>query len=174
MQPKTKFLTLPSGATCTVHAPSRFTDMAAGVPPQALLKFTISQITEGIPADPEKGTGGMPARALTQLEIDYLVKSEKVRLIECVGSLTIDGKTVTLVDKKFDQVKPGELTIHDLSQADAELLSSEIVALREEASAKADTFQSASQSPDAGTADLRPVGEALQPVAERHGETAGG
>ena len=143
---------------------SRFTDMGAGVPPQALLRFTIAQITEGIPGDTEKGKPGIPPRALTQLEIDYLVKSEKVRLVECVGPLTLkEGNTVTLVDKPFHQVKPGELCLHDLDQADAQMLSDEIVALREEASAKADTFTSATQITDAGNADDRRDREALQP-----------
>ena len=153
MPANTKPLTLPSGATCTIHAPSRFTDMEAGYPPQSLTRQNPKAIVED--------------RSLTKAEIDYLVTVQKVKLLRCVSPLRLkDGSTARLVDKPFWDLKPGELCLEDLSQADAQMLSDEIDGLREEATAQAEKFPHDVATPEAGAADAGRNGEALRLPAE--------
>ena len=153
MPNNTKPLTLPSGATCTIHAPSRFTDMEAGYPPQSLTRQNPKVIVED--------------RSLTKAEIDYLVTVQKVKLLRCVSPLRLkDGSAARLVDKPFWELKPGELCLEDLSQADGQMLSDEIDALRQEAAAQVETFPTDVAAPEAGAAHPGPNGTPLPVFAE--------
>lgn len=158
MPAKTKALTLPSGATCTIHSPSRFSDMAAGVPPKSLTRQTPTDIVE--------------QRALSKPELDYLVAVARAKLLTCVSPLVTKEGTRRLVDKPFWELKSGEMCIEDLDQADADLLSNEIDALREEAAVQAEKFPENVAAPEAGTPDAGRNGETLRETAKRAGPTA--
>lgn len=172
MPNNTKSLTLPSGATCLIHAPSRFTDMKGGSPPQTLVRRSVSEITEGTPA--ENGKPAVEGRPLNAAEIDYLVAVEKAKLIGCTSPLKLkDGTTVKLVDKPFYEVRHGELCLDDLSTADASMLSNEINGMREEATAKAETFPADPAQPAPAIEDAGSPRPTIQPVTEPDRATAG-
>lgn len=158
MPAKTKSLTLPSGATCTIHAPSRFSDMAAGLPPQSFTRQSPSELVE--------------SRPLNKQEIDYLVAVARTKLLTCVSPLQTKEGVRRLVDKSFWELKPGEMCIEDLDQADADLLSTEIDALRQEAAVAAEKFPEDVAAPEAGTPDPGRHGETLRTPAERAGVAA--
>lgn len=173
MPAKTKALTLPSGATCTIHAPSRFTDMRSGYPPQTLQRNSVQEILEGTPA--AHGRAAVEGRPLNKAEIEWLAQATVVQLVHCSSPIKRpDGTTAKLVDKPFYELKPGELCIDDLSQADAELLSAEIAALREEAAAQVATFPAHVAAPETGTADARRDGETVRQAAQPDCAAAGG
>ena len=143
-------LTLPSGAHCTVRKLSGFDFTELGTIPEAI----------EAPANVRKPAHSAKANSES---VRFGVNCLKLALCKACSVLTFpDGSKLKIVDKEIDDdLAPEEITLHELSDADAQaifLAVRELSGLTKEASDKAQPFP-AEQS---ANGDAAPTGEALR------------
>src|ERR1051326_7813657 len=151
-----KRITLPSGGSCLVRKISQRDYIASGLMPVIL---RLSKMTETDVR--KKASEEEEAKA-----IEHLTRMVEVKLFNCVGKISYpDGRTVRIVDKRFDDCKDDEISIDEVSQADAAAIVEavdELSGLRKEAAAAASKFR---QGPADGSGDS-PAGDVLQRPAD--------
>jgi hypothetical protein len=116
---KRKILTLPSGATCQIRALAAmdFLGSNASIP---------STIIEG----KLKGkTAEEVAPLLGEKELAWYGTLVRVAILKACGAIMDGGRRFKIVDKAHYECGPGEITIEDLEQADADMIFREVSAL---------------------------------------------
>ena len=116
---KRKNLTLPSGATCQIRALASmdFLGQNASIP---------STILEG------KFKGKTPeetAANLTPKELQWYATLVRVAILKGCGSIVDGGRRLIIVDKAHYECGPGEITVEDMEQADADMIFREVSTL---------------------------------------------
>jgi hypothetical protein len=113
---KRKNLTLPSGATCQIRALAAmdFLGSNASIP---------STIIEGKFKDkqPEEA-----ASLITEKELAWYGSLVRVSLLKACGAIVDSGRRFKIVDKPHYECGPGEITIEDLEQPDADMIFREV------------------------------------------------
>lgn len=116
------------------------------------------------PASLQRRAKAKESRPLTDAELAWQVRSSRALLLHCTGRIRWpSGEGARLVDKPFDECRPDEMTIEDLSDADANAILEAVAALRKESAEAVQTFRA--PKPEADD-DAGHNGEALPGAAE--------
>lgn len=146
-----KEIKLPSGGVVMLRPPSMLDLMQVGEPPASLQR----RARTGDIREPLSGT-----------ELAWHVRSSRAVLLHCTGRIrwTNPDRTARLVEKPFDECRDDEMTVEDLSDADARAILDAVGALRQETAEAVQTFP-AKEPPDVEHAGRN--GEALPAASEQ-------
>ena len=158
-----KTITLKSGASLLIRAPTQFDNVAVGEPPAAMMKRAKARKTEP--------PGEEDATPLTQPEIEYNVRVARTLLARCTGPLRLpDGTELRIVDKPFHLCTDAEVGIDEMEDDDAQEILAAISTLRKEAANAVKPFPAAAPQtpgePASAGGDLR---DSAQPPAPSDG-----
>ncbi len=142
-----KFLTLPSGATCSVRNFSTYDFLESGGDIPALFQGKKpksekqkKELEEALQKDPQA--------------IAFGIKSAKLSLTKCCGPISYpDGSKIRIVAKEFHECLTGEISIEEFDDEDAKVIIaavSEISKMGKEVGQSVQKFPSGEQSASSG------------------------